>query len=724
MIKWFIVAVSCAAVFSGCGPRTEVAPASGLYGPPVGDASGRIERALPDRSAGQPWLKGDFSVIQTELSPASLYHSRSRSLSFFTHLAGSGLGAPSHIAMPTQVGPKIFPNGGRIDATRLNECWLVAWFAGAAGWTNWDVPWLIVLQHKPMRIQLGSNGLSFTFEGEAGYAALMPLYGHYKPASFEARSNAVFQAREPKKRVKTWDWYKALPADPLARARYWASALHEFPVYGEDSFSVDRARDSVVLRQSFRFLSWDDDWRTKHWKLAPVSPVLGLAVNGGFPAEFSKKPFDMEIVTPDGPLLGVEEVDSYEVTLPVLRYVNETAAVGAPDTNAHPGVAVALEKLRATLAARLHPAAAREPGDEWLARALPYLEEPARTAAVAELKRRMRAVPSDNLEALWSHAHFTGDWELVRERWPSIKKLFNAPAEARWAGFGRGVAPELGREAGACLAYARLAYKTGDMDGYNHGCQMFARALTQHWARQRGAAYFRLHQPGHSMEAMDEEVFLTSLRGNGEGWRMDGPNYPAVEGEREFKRRWQGFRNEDVARFQRENFLPETRRELDALRSPRPDARLRAGASDPIPSLAHLRSLLLNEPPAQATNPAAQFAGAPGEVITSCLDVLRASRPARFERLIPGGPASAFVPGLEREVPGSNPHLVQDIRTQVHSSQTGAAAPAWPRVTWRGWATSAGTGWNFGQVTAGTNPPSGAESLELNWNTRVTVLSP
>jgi hypothetical protein len=163
----------------------------------------------------------------------------------------------------------------------------------------------------------------------------------------------------------------ALPADPLARARYWANALREFPIQCEESFSVDRAHDSVTIRQAFQWLSWDDDWNTKHLKVAPVNPALALAYKEGFPARFSKDAFDMEIPTLHGPFYGVEETDSYEVTLPMLRYVNESATgwSNAPCFDA------------------------------------------------------------------WQQAHASNTWDEVRTRWPSLREDFRASAHSGWASF-------------------------------------------------------------------------------------------------------------------------------------------------------------------------------------------------------------------------------------------------------------------------------------------------
>ena len=767
MMKCFVWFALTLLAFTGCGDKREEAPTTGSYGPPSGKVSAQIERVRPDRSAETPWTNGALSVVQTELSPATLWHSTSRTLSFFANMPQTGLGGPSYVCMSTELGPKIFQPGANIDPQKMRESWFVVWWAGAKGWTNWDSPWFLTLQHRPEKISFDTNGLRFTFRGEAGYAALMPMYGYFKPLPTGSENSPFARLKEKKKRILTWEWSKALPADPLARARYWASALREFPIYCEDSFSVDRAHDRVVLRQKFRFISWDDDWKTKHLKLAPVSPVLALAYLDGFPAEFTKKPDDMQIFTPYGPYFGVEGVDQYDVTLPVLRYLNETEVVDGNVTNTPPIVQSALKKLRDTARAKfsspdkynydhggLNNFCWAIQGDEWYAKALPYMDDATRSIAIASLKKyfredvlvtnrfKLREFPKGSghsyyilegpgigswgvlgdagkfsanmLQTIWAYAHFTGDWDLIRERWPLIKMLFTTPAETRWVGFGRDAIAELGDEAAPCLAFARLAYKIGDMESYNYACQMFARELAHLWAKQRGAKYFRENQPWHSMEAMDDEVYLTNLWGDLAGWQIDGPKYPAKVGERQFNNRWVRFKNEDVARFYRDYLFADVKREFDLLQTRWPAERKWKNDSHIMPSLVQLRSLFLNESPFElASNaPPEKYSGPASGVIASCVSVLRTSHPTRYERLIPGGEASPFVAGIEREIAGPNVILSQNVVSKTNSP---------PRITWWGWKTPAGAIWNFGEVITATNARSRAETISLNWNTRVTM---
>ena len=126
-------------------------------------------------------------------------------------------------------------------------------------------------------------------------------------------------------------------------------------------------------------------------------------------------------------------------------------------------------------------------GDQWYAKGLPYYDEQTRPIAIASLKKyfhddvlvperfKEREYPkgsgmkylilegpgigswgvlgdagkfsSNLLETVWAYAHYTGDWDLVRERWPLIKRLFCTAAETRWVSFARDAIAEMGDEA-------------------------------------------------------------------------------------------------------------------------------------------------------------------------------------------------------------------------------------------------------------------------------------
>ena len=160
--------------------------------------------------------------------------------------------------------------------------------APEAGWTNWDCPWVVYLQHKPDTLSLDDDGLHLDFPKRAGDVVMMPLYGYEKLPTESRDFRAEHRLPALKVKIKTWEWPKVVPRDPLTRVRYWAAVMREFPVYCEETFSVDRARDTVTLRSRFETRTISDDWRTRRIQLAPVSPALALvAKDGGFPVRFS-----------------------------------------------------------------------------------------------------------------------------------------------------------------------------------------------------------------------------------------------------------------------------------------------------------------------------------------------------------------------------------------------------------------------------------------------------
>src|SRR5260221_13913514 len=128
---------------------------------------------------------------------------------------------------------------------------------------------------------------------------------------------------------------------------------------------------------------------------------------------------------------------------------------------------------------------------------------------------------------------------------------------------------------------------------------------------------------------------------------------------------WDWFNNEDVARFYRDHLREDAQRELGLLQQQSEPKRKYHNESHLTPSLVQLRSLLLNETPAQLALVATpdQFSGPASGVIASCMAVLRSSHPTRYERLIPGGEPSPFVAGLEREVSDPDASLDEAIQT-------------------------------------------------------------
>ena len=328
-----IVAEGCRRQPEGAADRIAPNPnAPAAYPAVTTPPSIQITRSRP-HSNDSSWRSAPFWVLHSEVSPAILVHSSTRYLGLFADMTEGGLGAPGHVAWSTRDGPRAQQAGTTHDVSAMEENWMLVWFAGMAGWTNWDAPWAVFLQRKPTWLRLDEKGLHLEFPEVAGDVVLLPLYGYFKLPP-EGR-DYLAEHGLPSRKLLSWQWEKSLARDPLTRLRYWAGATRELPIYCEESFSVDRGRDEVTIRWRFERHLIEDDWKTQRLKLAPVSPPLGLAAKDtAFPVRFSKPFFDMEMPTPFGPFVAVQGEDSFDATFPFLHYVNESPAAGGAETNA------------------------------------------------------------------------------------------------------------------------------------------------------------------------------------------------------------------------------------------------------------------------------------------------------------------------------------------------------------------------------------------------------
>lgn len=650
---------------------------------------------------------GFFQVVESELFPGVLVRSPGRYLGLFNDLARVGLEAPRFVAWSTPSGPRVFKNGEDLDVLRMEENWVLVWFAGATGWTNGDSPWAVFLQHRPASMKLNAEGLHFTFSNRVGDVVLLPLYGaEWLPA--KGQPPALRQDKpSAAEKLRTWEWATALPRDPLVRLRYWAGATRRIPVDVDETFRVRRAEDSLMFRWRFAWHAIEDEWKTKPLRLAPLSPTLALALREpAFPARFDAHPFDLEMFTPYGPWYGVPDVDEFSATLPLLQYVHETEVIPVRGgTNVHPAVAAAGRALSAVAA----DAAANGVWHElaWVAKALPQLDTPARDAVAARLKsrlsQRLEAKPGPGgapavgvpglLEACWAYAHFSGDWDWARRQWPALRPALAAAGDVTWAGFGRERMAAGGDLAAPWIALARLAYQAGDLEAYHQACALLAHDLVQLWVRQRGAAYFRQHQPSRPMEPWSDPLVLTELDGREPGWRLDGPKC-SDEGRRQrYAARWMRFSDGDVARFYQDYLGPDLRRELASLAATGATARGVNHQPQELPFLVQLRSLLLQESPGALAAMASPetFSGGVGGRLAAALCVLRTAEPARYERLIPAGKPSESLAGGTRGISGDggSPGLMFRI-----------VAPAgdWPAVGRPGWGKPVGGVWTLGAI--------------------------
>ena len=220
-----------------------------------------------------------FAILETELSPAILVHSKSKHLDLFADTP-----PPLHIAISTRTGPRPFRRGEKLKADELEECWLLLWGPDTP-------PSLVCLQHRPLALSLDTNGLHFSFPNGAGDVVLLPLHG--------SSTN-----------VDTKKWPEFLTREPLMRIRYWASVLREFPFECQTTITA-----SNTVHQRFRFHSIRDDWNTKPLQLAPIPPPLAAIAD----EELRREIRELKMPTPFGPYMGFERVSKWTASFPSAR---------------------------------------------------------------------------------------------------------------------------------------------------------------------------------------------------------------------------------------------------------------------------------------------------------------------------------------------------------------------------------------------------------------------
>lgn len=718
-----------------------------------------------------------LTVIASDMSPAVLLHVPGGNLRLFATLDRWGLRPPQHFALRGEAGVVQVASPGMAQGAQFAASWIICWSGQAPGPLEFEVPWLVVLQRRPSQVVLDGEGLSLSWSSSGDWVVLMPLYGYLKlprqPPGYLAEHGL------PQPDLRPWEWAQGLPEHVIRRCDWWASTIREYPLTVDETFSVDPGADTVTFRHRYTWLRTDDDWDTAHRKFATLPPVLGLAYQGGsFPLTITPTPVDADLFTPYGPLIGTVDTDENAVTMRVLQYIHDCTMLPTADQLPQDGPArFCAEQIAARMKAKFRTGSIHDiwdhggaenycwqvMGDRYYCRALPLCDPQTRNLATRTLREYFAnfvlqegqytefrgklllkgpgigtwggyddagKFSSNLLETLWEYAHYTGDWALIRDRWPLILRLFVTPRECDWKGCGRGSIAELGDEAAPPLCLARMAWQVGDMDTYAYACSIFARELLHHYVkcRRECVQYFRLRQPWHSFEFMPEEVYLTNLWGETAGWQIDGPTYPQHTGERQYNNRWVRFSNEDVARFHRDVLGPEMQAEMDLLRD-RADCPYRPGQAEAhiAPSLEQLRSMLLWERPqdlARLTSPEQARLGRTADAISFYLAFVRTAKPPHHERLIPAvGMPTQFAMGLQREEPGTGGSLVLCLSTDTRT----AGETTWPTVSWWGWRSPKqpdslpfADRLSFGQITVADRPPPAQVSHRLlSWTTRV-----
>ncbi len=260
-------------------------------------------------------VKMDFSI--SNVSPALRIKSNTQRLKLFDRIADFGIGLPTHIAYQGRNGIKVVAAETGTEGKDMGANWLLVYFNGAKGWKEFDVPFLIVLEKRPVRIETAGGALRLDFPEAAGTVQIMPLYG--------------VTILPPDKTAK---WRKTLPGTVVERCRFWSRVLTAAPAGVVRTAMIDYGKDLVVVRDKFRHLGIKDDWNTTPIKLAFVSPTMTLAQSAGNISMATGSPArDLHYGTLHGPLLATENSDEQRIGISnLLHFVREVRVVEQANT--------------------------------------------------------------------------------------------------------------------------------------------------------------------------------------------------------------------------------------------------------------------------------------------------------------------------------------------------------------------------------------------------------
>lgn len=640
------------------------------------------------------WEGRDVYYHRTALTPGVLLRMRSSTIRFFSGLDEYGAEPPTFFVVKTRTGAKAFGRDRAVSGEEMAASWIVASFQGSKGYEQFDAPWFLSLQKRPNKIMLTKEGLRIEFPGrDTGHIYSMPLYGYYKPP--QKGNDLAAKHNLPSKRIHTWEWRTRVPSKVVERCDWWASVSKAYPVGFQESFTVNPKKDEITFRQDYRWLMLKDDWNTTPRRFAALPPTLALAWKfPGFPMKISAPVHDPDYFTAFGPVAGALDVDRLDITMQVLQYTNELEHLELPEE------LDADQKRAHDLIARGMKEKFRDPwryfydhgdrsnfcwnivGDVWYPRGLEFVEGDLKETAKSSLRvyfgnevlRRYSPhhgmyilhgpgigswggtgdagkFSTNALQAIWAYGQYTGDWDLIKERWGLIEKYFITPEDANWVFVGRGGIAELGDEAPPCSSYARMGWAVKDYDAYLLGCYMFAKELVHHYVKQVGGRYYYEHQPYSEFGAMPPHIYLTDIWGDTQGWQVDGPIWGReYSREHQSANRWVRFHDPDTGRFYRDHLADEVRKELDwytkagrenlkgLYRTKTYQGWVKNDSPHGSNGLARLRSFLLGEPYGElrrVVDMDSYKSLRSGAKVALGYSYLRTMVPIRHERLVP-----------------------------------------------------------------------------------------
>jgi hypothetical protein len=159
-----------------------------------------------------------------------------------------------------------------------------------------DMPVLVVMEHMPQTLFVDPNGgveIRYAAGTQVGQVAIMPLLGGEYPNATETAA-----------------WATGLPDEIIAKCKWWYERLGQYPVSLTETYTVEPSSYDVHIHGTYTYRDLGHGT-----PFAPVSPVVALAMQEGFPITFERPLVDSETALAIGPLQGIDNATSYAYTV-------------------------------------------------------------------------------------------------------------------------------------------------------------------------------------------------------------------------------------------------------------------------------------------------------------------------------------------------------------------------------------------------------------------------
>lgn len=246
----------------------------------------------------------ELSVYENAIHPGFFVNTSSSEINLFCGIKEFGLSQPNNMCYFSKTAVIKTTQSEKISDMQRN--WLLVWFNGAAGWLNFDYPFLIVFQKKPTLVENKNDALSVSFRSSGGWIAVLPLYGTV-----------------PIRPELTKEWKTNIPSAVVSRCDELSALSLAIPITCKEKFLINTNTDDVYVENTYGYTIIKDHWNTKPMKAAYVPASFTLAAMNGFPLSLSHPTVNMDYAGLHGPFVYVPDTERVIFSLKgIAKYIN------------------------------------------------------------------------------------------------------------------------------------------------------------------------------------------------------------------------------------------------------------------------------------------------------------------------------------------------------------------------------------------------------------------